>query len=128
MQQRVGIARAFAIEPDILIMDEPFASLDAQLREIMQEVLLALQQETACTVVLITHSLEEALVLSDRIIMLSSRPGTVLISEEVPFGRPRESSIRDTSTFAALRTRLWTHLRGQVVGQSASRTVAAPDG
>jgi NitT/TauT family transport system ATP-binding protein len=128
MQQRVGIARALAVEPDILIMDEPFASLDAQLREIMQEELLSLQQETNSTVLLITHSLEEALVLSDRVIVLTARPGTVLLSEDLPFGRPRDSSVRETAEFAALRMRLWSHLRTEVLDQLSPRPLAAGDG
>lgn len=127
MQQRVGIARAFALEPDILIMDEPFASLDAQLREIMQEELLGLQQETDSTVLIITHSLEEALVLSDRVIVLTARPGTVLVSEDLPFGRPRDTSVRETAEFAALRLRLWSHLRAEVLDQLPLRPLAASD-
>ena len=114
MQQRVGIARAFAVEPSILIMDEPFASLDAQLREVLQEELLDLQQEIGCTVLFITHSLEEALVLSDRVVVLSARPGRVLDIREVGFPRPRSSDIRETLAFGELRLALWNILRSQV--------------
>ena len=121
MQQRVGIARAFAVEPDILILDEPFGSLDAQLREVLQEELLDLHQEIGCTVVLITHSLEEALVLSDRVAVLSARPGRLLTIADVPFARPRVSTVRQAPLFTEIRQDLWNTLRSQVeVGKAHS--------
>lgn len=114
MRQRVSIARALAVEPEILLMDEPFAALDAQLRLILQEDLLRLWEEDRRTVLFVTHSLEEAILLGDRIVVMSARPGRVLESEVVPFERPRDASIRDSAEFNELRGRLWAHLRGEI--------------
>jgi NitT/TauT family transport system ATP-binding protein len=114
MRQRVAIARALAVEPEILLMDEPFASLDAQLREILQEELLAICQAEARTVVFVTHSLEEALVLGDRVLVMTARPGRVLDETVVPFERPRHSRVRESPEFGALRVQLWDHLRSEV--------------
>lgn len=115
MKQRVAIARALAPEPDLILMDEPFASLDAQLRQLLQEELLALAQTNARrTVIFVTHSLEEAILLGDRVIVMSSRPGTIVDECVVPFGRPRDGSVRESAEFSALRGRLWDHLRDQV--------------
>ncbi|WP_211229456.1 ABC transporter ATP-binding protein [Nakamurella lactea] len=115
MKQRVAIARALATEPDVLLMDEPFASLDASLRQLLQEDLLTIaQQDVGRTVVFVTHSLEEAIFLSHRVIVMSSRPGTVLDDVEVPFPRDRDASIRESLEFNTLRGTLWEHLKGQV--------------
>jgi NitT/TauT family transport system ATP-binding protein len=94
MQQRVGLARAFANEPDILLMDEPFASLDALTRLQMQKVLLELWQSHRRTVLFVTHDVEEALLLSDRVALLSPRPTRIVRLLEVPLG-PREGRLRD---------------------------------
>lgn len=114
MQQRVSIARALAVEPEILLMDEPFASLDAQLREILQEELLRLHDVERRTVLFVTHSLEEALVLGDRVLVLTARPGTTLDMKTVPFPRPRDTSVRESPEFGAMRYELWAHLKDQV--------------
>jgi NitT/TauT family transport system ATP-binding protein len=114
MRQRVSIARALVVEPEILLMDEPFAALDAQLRAVMQEELLALWQSDRRTVLFVTHSLEEAVLLGDRVAVMSARPGTLLESVEVPFGRPRDADIRSSPEFAALQGRLWDMLRIEV--------------
>ena len=114
MKQRVSIARALAVEPDILLMDEPFAALDAQTRLILQEELLHLWQSDRRTVVFITHSLEEALLLGDRVVVLSARPGRVVESVRVPFPRPRTPDLRGSADFAALHARLWDLLRHEV--------------
>jgi NitT/TauT family transport system ATP-binding protein len=114
MQQRVAIARAMAVEPEILLMDEPFAALDAQLREVMQEELLAICQAERRTVLFVTHSLEEALVLGDRVFVMSARPGRLIRSVDVPFGRPRTGDVRSSAEFGALRAQLWQSLRGEV--------------
>jgi NitT/TauT family transport system ATP-binding protein len=119
MQQRVGVARALAVEPDLLVMDEPFGSLDALLRDILIEELVGLHEELRCTVVFITHSLEEALVLSDRVIVLSARPGRILADRAVPFARPRSLDVRDEPEFGHLRQDLWHILRSQVSGAPA---------
>jgi len=114
MQQRVSIARALAVEPEILLMDEPFASLDAQLREILQEELLRLHESDGRTVLFVTHSLEEALVLGDRVMVLTARPGRLLDMKSVPFRRPRTPEVRESAEFGAMRYALWAHLKDQV--------------
>lgn len=114
MRQRVSIARALAVEPEIILMDEPFAALDAQLRKILQDELLGLWQEDRRTVVFVTHSLEEAILLGDRVIVMSARPGSVIADYRVPFGRPRKPEIRAQPGFAALQEEIWTRLRGEV--------------
>lgn len=115
MKQRVSIARAMAVEPEILLMDEPFASLDAQLRELLQAELLRLHEEERRTVIFVTHSLDEAILLGDRVIVLTARPGQILDDQIVPFARPRDLAIRDTAEFSELRHKLWNHLREEVV-------------
>ena len=114
MRQRVSIARALAAEPDILLMDEPFAALDAQLREVLQDELLRLWEADRRTVVFITHSIDEALVLSDRVAVISHRPGVLLSEHVVPLPRPRDADVRSDPAFAALRSRIWQELRSEV--------------
>jgi NitT/TauT family transport system ATP-binding protein len=137
MRQRVAIARALAVEPEILLMDEPFAALDAQLRQVMQEELLAIWQAEQRTVMFVTHSLEEAIVLGDRVVVMSARPGRVLRSVEIPFDRPRSGALRDDPPFNALRSELWALLRGEVEahlaeveqrGHAAREGVSSHDG
>lgn len=94
MQQRVGIARALAVDPDILLMDEPFGSLDALTRQLMQKDLLALWQESEPrTAMFVTHSMDEAVYLSDRIVLMNTRPGRIAEVVEVPFHRPRSKEL-----------------------------------
>jgi NitT/TauT family transport system ATP-binding protein len=113
MQQRVGLARALAIDPQILLMDEPFGALDAQTREVMQEELLRIWNATQKTVVFVTHSIDEALVLSDRVVMMAARPGRIIENIDVPFARPRDPvHLRANPQFTELRTRMWELLRG----------------
>ncbi|MEZ5244876.1 MAG: ABC transporter ATP-binding protein [Acidimicrobiales bacterium] len=114
MKQRVAIARALAVEPQILLMDEPFAALDAQMRQILQDELLALWQADRRTVLFITHSLEEAVLLGDRVLVMSSRPGRIIADISVPFERPRSNEIRDSPEFAAMTSQLWRLLRAEV--------------
>ena len=114
MKQRVAIARALAVEPEILLMDEPFAALDAQMRQVLQDELLALWQADQRTVLFITHSLEEAILLGDRVLVMSARPGVIVASKEVPFPRPRAAEIRSSPEFAALQAELWDLLRAEV--------------
>jgi NitT/TauT family transport system ATP-binding protein len=121
MRQRVAIARALAVEPEILLMDEPFAALDAQMRQLLQEELLTLCQEGNRTVLFVTHSLEEAILLGDRVVVMTARPGLLLDDKRVPFPRPRSIDIRDTAEFAELRAELWDHLRSQVEIASAGQ-------
>ena len=112
MQQRVGLARALAVNPRVLLMDEPFASIDEQTRRLFQDDLLALWSEARKTVVFVTHSMEEAVYLSDRVVVLSPRPGRVHHVLDVPLPRPREASdVRAGVEFARLVDDLWKVLR-----------------
>lgn len=114
MRQRVSIARALAVEPEVLLLDEPFAALDAQLRTVLQEELLALWQADRRTVVFVTHSLEEAILLGDRVVVMSARPGRILADLPVPLDRPRSAATRGEPAFAALEQQLWALLRDEV--------------
>ena len=102
MQQRVGIARALLLDPDILLMDEPFSALDALTRDEMSFELLRIWRENPKTVLFITHSIPEALLLSDRILVMSRRPGTLVEEIVVPFGRPRSPETLSDPAFARL--------------------------
>lgn len=116
MKQRVAIARSLAFEPDILLMDEPFAAVDAQTRETLQDELLRVWEETRKTILFITHDLDEAVYLSDRIGILTARPGRIkaLIASDLP--RPRhEGDIRASHEFRALRHQAWLLLKDEVL-------------
>jgi len=114
MQQRVGLVRALAINPDILLMDEPFAALDAQTREMLQEELLRIMQDERKTMVFITHSIDEAILLGDRIAVMSARPGRIKEILDVPLTRPRDGNgLRADPRFAELRAHIWNELRAQ---------------
>jgi len=112
MQQRAGLARALAVNPRILLMDEPFASVDEQTRRVFQDDLLAVWGEERKTVVFVTHSMEEAIYLSDRVFVISPRPGRLAETLEVPLPRPRaERAVRGHPAFAQLVEQLWETLR-----------------
>src|SRR5207302_10860916 len=112
MPQRVGLARALAGNPHVLRMDEPFASSDEQTRRMLQDGLLRLWSEERKTVVLVTHSMEEAIYLSDRVVVLSPRPGRVHRVLDVPLPRPREATdLRATVEGTRLVDDLWEILR-----------------
>jgi ABC-type nitrate/sulfonate/bicarbonate transport system ATPase subunit len=115
MQQRVGLARALAVNPDTLLMDEPFGALDSQTRRFMQEDLLHLHEKEPKTVMFVTHSMEEGLRLADRIILMSSRPGKVKEIIDVPFGHPRPDDINKDPEFGRLNEYLWEQLKSQQV-------------
>lgn len=115
MQQRVAIARALVVEPDILLMDEPFAALDAQMRFLMQEELLRLWEADRRTLVFVTHSLDEAVMLGDRVLVMSARPGKIIADFHVPFARPRSHDVRGTPEFARFLDEIWQLLRHEVV-------------
>lgn len=114
MKQRVNLARALVTQPEVLLMDEPFSALDAQTRELMQEELLHICQAESRTVVFITHDLEEALFLSDQIMVMSSRPGRILEVIENPLPRPRDLSVKGAEEFIRLKRRLWNLIEAEV--------------
>jgi len=107
MQQRVNLARALAADPVVLLMDEPFAALDAQTREFMQAELLKIWSKAKKTVVFITHQISEAIYLADRVVVMSARPGRVKEIFRVPFGRPRDLSLKREPRFLALEDSVW---------------------
>ena len=107
MQQRVNLARALVMDPKILLMDEPFAALDAQTREAMQEELLRIWKVAGKTVLFVTHQIDEAIFLSDRVIVFSGRPGRVRESIAVDIERPRALRLKREPRFHALEDRIW---------------------
>ena len=119
MQQRVAIARAYALDPDVLLMDEPFGALDAQTRVVMQEELVKLARKNPRTVLFITHAVEEAVYLADRVVVMTSRPGKIKEILDVKSIReaegwdnhPRIEDVMDLASFVHLRTRIWKSLR-----------------
>lgn len=119
MKQRVGIARALANDPEVLLMDEPLAALDAQTRAILQEEILRIWAELGTTVIYVTHSIEEAVLLGDRIALLTSRPGRIKHVFPVTLGRPRGLEMRAAPDFGALVDKVWRELRDEVVRAAA---------
>src|SRR5574341_736544 len=116
MQQRVGLARALAIDPEILLMDEPFASVDAQTREVLQEELLQLHERERKTMIFITHSIDEAIILGDRVAVMGTRPGRVKEILPIDFQRPRDpDAVRARPRYTELRNYIWEELRPAVV-------------
>jgi NitT/TauT family transport system ATP-binding protein len=107
MRQRVNLARALAIDPEVLLMDEPFAALDAQTREIMQTELLRIWEQGRKTVLFVTHQIDEAVFLSDRVLVFARRPGRVQETVEIELPRPRELSIKRTPQFLGYVDHIW---------------------
>ncbi|WP_156770263.1 ABC transporter ATP-binding protein [Bordetella bronchialis] len=122
MRKRAGLAQALVLNPRILLMDEPFSALDIQTRHLMEDELLRLWSADRKSVIFVTHDLEEAISLSDRVIVLSAGPGTRPIAEfEIDLERPREvAEIRMTQRFLQLHTEIWEVLRGEVLKSYAS--------
>lgn len=111
MRKRVDLARAYANSPDVLLMDEPFAALDVQTKAVMQEAVLKLWESTRKTVVFVTHDLDEAVFLSDIVVVMSSRPGRVHSIVQSPLARPRNEETRVSDAFAAAKRSLWSELQ-----------------
>ena len=120
MQQRVNLARALAVQPELLLLDEPFASIDAQTREVMQAELLRICAGRDVTALFVTHDITEAAYLADRVVVFSPRPGRIVAEVTVPFDRPREQRLRRSAAFLALVDEIAEHLYG--AAGSASRT------
>jgi ABC-type nitrate/sulfonate/bicarbonate transport system ATPase subunit len=118
MQQRANLARALAVDPELLLMDEPFASLDAQTRELMQAELLDIWRQARKTVLFITHQINEAVYLSDRVLVMGARPGRVIADVAINLPRPRDLSLKRNPHFLELEDQIW----GMIVSQ-AKRTM-----
>jgi NitT/TauT family transport system ATP-binding protein len=120
MRQRVGLARALVSEPDVLLADEPFAAVDAMTREAMQAELERIIAETGQTVVLITHSIDEAITLGDRVVIISNRPGRIREVVDVNLPRPRaEHDVKSLPEYGRLREHVWDLLKGEALGAKA---------
>lgn len=114
MRQRVNIARALAVDPQVLLLDEPFAALDAQTREIMSSELLGIWSADQKTVVFITHQIDEAVYLADRVVVLSAHPGTIREIVPVDFDRPRDLHLKRTPEFGAIVDHIWSLIEDEV--------------
>ena len=123
MRQRLAIARAYAVKPQFLLMDEPFGALDAQTRSNMQDLLLEVLAAERKTVMLITHSVEEAIYLSSKILVVTARPSRIREVIQVPFGYPRDDKLHETHEFVELRS----HLRDLVMQEYAAQQRQAAD-
>jgi NitT/TauT family transport system ATP-binding protein len=119
MKQRVALARVLAFDPAVLLMDEPFGALDAQTREVMQEELTRLWERTRKTIVFVTHDIEEAVYLGDRVVVLTARPARV--REEVAIGlpRPRDIAVKKSVACLEYRNRIWDLIRGEAMRPQA---------
>ena len=111
MQQRVAIARTLALRPSVILTDEPFGALDAQTRSEMQQLLLKVWDETASTILFVTHDVEEAIYLADRIFIMSAHPGTIIEDVQVPFDRPRDLGLKQRNEFHDLQSYVLGRLR-----------------
>jgi NitT/TauT family transport system ATP-binding protein len=126
MQQRVTLARSLAADPEVLLMDEPFAALDAMTRQVMQDELLRIQERSGKTIVFITHNIDEAIVLGHRIVVMSARPGRIrtIIPNALP--RPRDIHVQTSPAFAELKTEIWSHVEEEVTQHMAASRLAEP--
>ena len=125
MQQRANLARALVVDPQVLLMDEPFAALDAQTREMMQSELLDIWGQTGKTVLFITHQINEAIYLSDRVIVMSARPGRILADIRITLPRPRSLAVKRSDEFREYEDRVWELIESQARLTMASTRLAA---
>ena len=114
MQQRVTLARLLATDPEVFLMDEPFAALDAMTRQVMQEELIRIHEQSRKTTVFVTHNIDEALILSDRIIVMSARPGRVKASIRNDLPRPRHVAVQLSPRYLELKTQIWGYVEEEV--------------
>jgi NitT/TauT family transport system ATP-binding protein len=119
MRQRAALARSLANDPEILLMDEPFAAVDAMTRQLLQDQLIEIVAKTRKTVIFVTHSIDEALILSDRIAVFSSRPGRVKVSLENDLPKPRSAAAQLTPRYLELKSRIWDSVQEEVLQQIA---------
>lgn len=115
MKQRVAIARTLAFDPEVLLLDEPFGALDAQNRELMQEELQRLLNDFKRTAIFITHDIEEAIYLADRVIVFTARPGRTKADIRIDLPRPRDIEVKKTTAYLAYRNQIWDLLRDEVL-------------
>jgi NitT/TauT family transport system ATP-binding protein len=126
MKQRVSIARAFANDPEVLLMDEPFSALDEQNKTLLQEELLRIWEETKKTVIFITHSVDEAVTLGDKIMVMTAQPGRAKAIIDVPFPRPRKVlELRAEPAYGELVYHIWGQLRDEVLAAKAGEAAEA---
>jgi len=123
MKQRVGLARALATEPEVLLMDEPFAALDAQTRDLMQAELLQVWERTKKTVLFVTHSIEEAAYLSDRVVIMTARPGRTKDVLKIDLPRPRDYEMRLTPEFNDIKAKIWSTLKDELGAKAAGNGI-----
>jgi NitT/TauT family transport system ATP-binding protein len=123
MKQRVGLARALATEPEVLLMDEPFAALDAQTRDLMQAELLQIWERTRKTVLFVTHSIEEAAYLSDRVVVMTARPGRMKNVIKIDLPRPRDYEMRLTPEFNDIKAKIWNTLKDELSARAAGNGI-----
>ena len=126
MKQRVALARVLAFEPRILLMDEPFGALDAQTRELMQEELNAIWQQTRNTVLFVTHDIDEAIYLGDRVIVFTARPGRLKDEIRIDLPRPRSIEVKKSGEYLAYRNRVWDSLRAEVLKAREDMPMTSP--
>jgi len=128
MQQRTALARALANEPRMLLMDEPFGALDHQTRELMQELLLGIWEAERKTVLFVTHDIDEAVFMGSRVVVMSARPGRILLDRKVDLPHPRHYAIKTSPAFIALKAELTEAVRGEVLAaQRASEGLGGPE-
>lgn len=120
MQQRTAIARALANDPAILLLDEPFGALDNQTRSLMQELLLGIWEAERKTVLFVTHDIEEAIFLANRVIVMTARPGRIKADVPIPLAHPRRYTVKTSPEFSALKAQLTEEIRAEVLGASES--------
>jgi NitT/TauT family transport system ATP-binding protein len=127
MKKRVSVARAFAADPEVLLMDEPFGELDEQTRVLLQAELVKIWEQTKKTVIFITHSIDEAVVLADRVLLMTAAPGRVKAVVNVPFPRPRQAyEIRTDPAYGRLTRYLWELLREEVMASRMEEEARVP--
>jgi NitT/TauT family transport system ATP-binding protein len=124
MRQRVGFARALSLDPEIILMDEPFSSVDEQTRELLQEQLLDLWAKTRKTILFITHSIDEAVYMADRIVVMGARPGRIVEEIVIDLPRPRSAAVRAMPRFGAIRAHAWEILKAAMRDAADSNAAA----